>query len=98
MKQKTFEEVYNIMLRSQIQKTYGEFLKIVKKNIKALCDNRVFFSVVIVNDDSEMTLYELIDAWTFSKSIEPRYRLYRTAVFHDVERDDKIHEIVVKIM
>ena len=95
---KSYEEIYNILLRSQHSNTFEEILELVKKNVKALCDNRVFFSVVIVNDDSEMILYELIDAWTFSKSIEPWYLMCRSVVFHDVEHDNKIHEIVVKIM
>ena len=98
MKKISYEETYNIILRIQIHRTYDELLEIVKKNVQALCDNRVLFSVVIVNDDSEMILYELIDAWTFSKSIEPWYLLCRTAVIHDVAHDDKIHEILVEIM
>nr|DAR73187.1 MAG TPA: hypothetical protein [Caudoviricetes sp.] len=98
MKKKSYQETYNSVLKSQFYNTYDEFIEIVKKNVKDLCDNRVFFSVVIVNDDSEMILYELIDAWTFSKSIEPWYLLCRLAVIHDVVHDDKIHEIVVEIM
>lgn len=98
MKNKTYEVTYNSMLRSQIRHTYGEFLEIVKKNVKSLCDNWVFFSVIIVGDGNEMLIYDMIDAWTFSKSIEPWYLLCRVAVVSSVTHGDKIHEIVVKLL
>ena len=98
MKKISYEEIYNIILRSQIYSTYDELLEIVKKNVQALCDNRVKLSVFNVSDVNEMVLYDLIDAWTFSKSIEPWYLLCRTVVIHDEKHSDRIHEIVVEIM
>lgn len=98
MKKKSYEEIYNSMVRSQFHNTYDEILEIVKKNVTSLCDNRVFFTVIIVHhDDSETILYDLIDAWTFSKSIEPWYLMCHVAVFSDVTHGDRIHEIIVKI-
>lgn len=82
MKQKTFEEVYNILKRSQKAKTYEEILENVKKNQKALSDTRTFFSVIISSENgSEKLLYDVIDAITFARTIDPYYLLDRPAVF-----------------
>lgn len=40
---KTFDEVYNILKRSQKVKTYEEILENIKKNQKALSDTRTYF-------------------------------------------------------
>lgn len=99
MKQKTFEEVYNILKRSQKAKTYEEILENVKKNQKALSDTRTYFSVIISREDgSETLLYDLIEASTFARTIDPYYLLDRPSVFQDISSGEMIHEIMITIM
>lgn len=99
MKQKTFEEVYNILKRSQKAKTYEEILENVKKNQKALSDTRTYFSVIISREDgSETLLYDVIDAITFARTIDPYYLLLCPAVFQDISSGEMIHEILITIM
>lgn len=99
MKQKTFEEVYNILKRSQKAKTYEEILENVKKNQKALSDTRTYFSVIISREDgSEKLLYDLIEASTFARTKDPYYLLDRPSVFQDISSGEMIHEIMITIM
>lgn len=98
-KQKTFEEIYNILKRSQKSKTYEEILENVKKNQKALSDTRTYFTVVIAREDgSETLLYDLIDARTFARTIEPYYILDIPAVFQNISSGNMFHEILITIM
>lgn len=98
MKQKTFEEIYNILKRSRKAKTYEEVLEIVKKNQKALSDTCTYFTVIISREDgSETLLYNVIDAISLARSIEPYYLLDSPAEFQDISVKPMFHEILITI-